>query len=199
MSFTNTSVPVIPLTRDGRWMLKEAAAKMLTEGGDVKAFNKLHKDTLWLVIKRWQTNLPLHHKFNFVYLCYDQNQIANRSLPIKKAEFTRWSDEIQCDWFQYSTSDGQIVSPIPLWLSYLRNLAHFIVQTYQVCIVQLWVYQLRKIHQKLEFSVIDFNILLVMSKLNHPQYQKITPILGMFKEWTWGYIFGKFCSIWPLM
>ena len=73
MSFANSSVPVIPLTRDGRWMLEETAAKMLTEGGDVKAFNKLHKDTLWLVIERGQTNLPLHHKFNFVYLCYDQN------------------------------------------------------------------------------------------------------------------------------
>ena len=62
---------------------------MLTEDINVKAFNKLHKDTLWFVIDRRPTNLPLHHKFNFVYLCYDQNQIANRSLPIKKAEFAQ--------------------------------------------------------------------------------------------------------------
>ena len=108
-------------------------------------------------------------------------------------------DEIQCDWFQYSTCDSQIVSPIPLWLSYVQILAHFIVKTYQVCIGQLWAYLLRNIHQKLKFSVIGFNILLVMVKLNHPQYQKITPIPGMFKEWTCGCIIGKFCSIWPLM
>ena len=68
-------------------MLAETAAKMLTEDGDVKVFNKLHKDTPWLVvIERGQTNLPLRHKFNFVYLCYDQNEIANRR---KKREHDR--------------------------------------------------------------------------------------------------------------
>ena len=72
MSLSSTSV-VIPLTRGGHWILEEIAAEMLTEGGDVKAFNKLHRDTLWVVIKHELINLPLHHKFNFVYLCYDQN------------------------------------------------------------------------------------------------------------------------------
>ena len=97
MSFANSSVPVIPLTRDGRWMLAEIAAKMLTEGGDVKALKKVHQNTLWLVIKHGQTNLPLHHNFNFVYVCYDKNEIANHHLPIKKVEFTRLSHYLSDD------------------------------------------------------------------------------------------------------
>ena len=91
MFSAKSSVPVIPLTRDGRWMLAEIVAKLLTEGGDVKALKKLHQNTLWLVIERGQTNLPLHHNFSFVYVCYDKNEIANCHLPIKKVEFTRLS------------------------------------------------------------------------------------------------------------
>ena len=68
-------------------MLEETAAKMLTEGGHVKVFRKLHTNTLWVVIERGQTNLALHCHFNFVYLCYDENVIASSHLPIKKVEF----------------------------------------------------------------------------------------------------------------
>ena len=38
MSFAHSSLPVIPLTRDRRWMLEEETAKILTVGGDVDHF-----------------------------------------------------------------------------------------------------------------------------------------------------------------
>ena len=61
------------------------------------------------------------------------------------AEEVSSEDGIQCDWFQYSTCDGQIVSPIPLWLSYVRLLAHLIVRTYQVRIGQLLAFKIRSL------------------------------------------------------
>ena len=91
MSFTNSSIPVILLTRGGRWMLEEEAAKNLTGSGDVKAFRQLHKNQLWVHTERGPSHLTLHSHFNFVYLCYDRNVVASSHLPITKVEFTKVS------------------------------------------------------------------------------------------------------------
>ena len=91
MSLTKSSIPVILLTRDGRWMLEEDAAKYLTVGGDVKAFNRFHRNQLWIHSERGPSNLSPHCKFNFVYVCYDRNVMASSHLPITKVEFTKVS------------------------------------------------------------------------------------------------------------
>ena len=121
------SVRVVPLTRGGCWVLEETAAEMLTDCGGVKTFNKLRKDSLWVVIERRPTNLLVHKKN--VYLCYDKNQNAARSLPIKKGGFARLShylsdesntsfpDDNMAELFKVYTGEEATVTTIKLAFS----------------------------------------------------------------------------------